>query len=156
MVYGDNPEFMKMLCRLVEKKSIKCAIAVGKTTLKQRVKLVHLLNTSPDTRVFFINNSFTTGLNLHRANRLFFCSPSFDVTIEDQCIGRLDRIGQKRICYIYKCITKNSIDEAFLKIQANKRQELSSDGGSGRKKIAKEISNKELETIFSFNRRIRE
>ena len=62
------------------------------------------------------------GLNLTTANHLLLLDPAWNPAIEEQCFDRIHRIGQTKETFIYKFITKNSIEEKMVAIQNHKKQ----------------------------------
>lgn len=60
------------------------------------------------------------GINLQCATRVIFSEPFWNAAIEEQAEARAYRKGQSNPVYIYRLLTKNSIDERILKL-ANKK-----------------------------------
>ena len=63
------------------------------------------------------------GLNLTVANHLLLLDPAWNPAIEEQCFDRTHRMGQTKQTFIYKFITKSSIEEKMVAIQ-NRKKEL--------------------------------
>lgn len=51
------------------------------------------------------------GLNLQKANKIIYFSPTEKCEDYQQSMKRIHRIGQEKPCYYYRLIAKNSIDE---------------------------------------------
>ncbi len=51
------------------------------------------------------------GLNLQKANKIIYFSPTLSVEDYMQSIKRIHRIGQSKPCFYYRLICKNSIEE---------------------------------------------
>lgn len=51
------------------------------------------------------------GLNLQKANKIIYFSPTLSVENYMQSIKRIHRIGQSKPCFYYRLICKNSIEE---------------------------------------------
>ena len=64
------------------------------------------------TKVGFGRAGCTTG---------FILEPSINISIEDQSIARLHRIGQRNAVTVYRILTKGTIEERILALQAQKR-----------------------------------
>lgn len=62
------------------------------------------------------------GLNLTSASYVFLLDPWWNPAAEAQAYDRAHRIGQKNNVFVYKFITKNSIEEKILKLQQKKLQ----------------------------------
>ena len=63
------------------------------------------------------------GLNLTTANHLLLLDPAWNPASEWQCFDRIHRLGQTKPVFIYKYITKDSIEGKMLEIQ-NKKKDL--------------------------------
>ncbi|MNE63176.1 hypothetical protein D3C80_1585120 [compost metagenome] len=60
-------------------------------------------------------------MNLTEADYVFLLDPWWNPAVEQQAIDRAHRIGQKKNVFIYKFITKNSVEEKILNLQKRKR-----------------------------------
>lgn len=65
------------------------------------------------------------GLNLTAANHLLLLDPSWNPASEWQCFDRIHRLGQTKPVFIYKFVTKDSIEEKMLEIQSKKETLIS-------------------------------
>jgi len=63
------------------------------------------------------------GLNLTAANHLLLLDPAWNPASEWQCFDRTHRLGQTKEVFIYKYVTKDSIEEKMVEIQ-NKKKDL--------------------------------
>jgi SNF2 family DNA or RNA helicase len=73
------------------------------------------------TRVFLISiKAGGVGLNLTEADYVFILDPWWNPAIEQQAIDRTHRIGQTKNVFIYKFITKDSVEEKILTLQQRK------------------------------------
>lgn len=69
------------------------------------------------------NNSITLvqyqsgamGLNLQKANIIIYFSPCLSSELYEQSKKRINRIGQKKTCFYYNLVVKNSIEEKIYK-----------------------------------------
>ena len=61
------------------------------------------------------------GLNLTAANHLLLLDPAWNPASEWQCFDRIHRLGQTKQVFIYKFITKQSVEEKMLEIQDKKQ-----------------------------------
>ncbi|MFT3751613.1 MAG: C-terminal helicase domain-containing protein [Paludibacter sp.] len=62
------------------------------------------------------------GLNLTRASYVFLLDPWWNPAAEAQAFDRAHRIGQQNKVFVYKFITRNTIEEKILKLQEEKLQ----------------------------------
>lgn len=73
------------------------------------------------TRVFLISiKAGGVGLNLTEADYVFILDPWWNPAVEQQAIDRTHRIGQTKNVFIYKFITKDSVEEKILALQHRK------------------------------------
>ena len=94
---------------------------------KNRQALVDDFQVNKEISVFLISlKAGGVGLNLTAADYVFILDPWWNPAIEQQAIDRAHRIGQTKTVFYYKFITRNSIEEKILKLQASK-QKLSDD-----------------------------
>ncbi|MDQ3439612.1 MAG: SWF/SNF helicase family protein, partial [Planctomycetota bacterium] len=61
------------------------------------------------------------GLNLTGADYVFLLDPWWNPAVEAQAIDRAHRIGQQRAVFAYRLITKGTVEERVLELQASKR-----------------------------------
>lgn len=73
------------------------------------------------TRVFLISiKAGGVGLNLTEADYVFILDPWWNPAVEQQAIDRTHRIGQTKNVFIYKFITKDTVEEKILALQQRK------------------------------------
>ncbi len=91
----------------------------GKT--KNRIELVNQFQTEDKNKVFLISlKAGGVGLNLTSAENVFIVDPWWNPQAENQAIDRTHRIGQSNTVFVYKFITKDSIEEKILDLQKTK------------------------------------
>ncbi len=75
-----------------------------------------------DAPVFLISlKAGGTGLNLTAADTVIHFDPWWNPAVEAQATDRAHRIGQKRVVTSYKLITRGTVEEKILSLQAKKR-----------------------------------
>jgi SNF2 family DNA or RNA helicase len=99
--------------------------------------------------VFFLSlKAGGTGLNLTEASYCFLLDPWWNPAVEDQAIGRLHRMGQKKSVNVYRLISKDSIEEKVLELQKIKSdivKDVLSDETEG---FIRSMSRKDLEFLL--------
>lgn len=89
---------------------------------KNREEVVQQFRTDEDTRLFLISiKAGGVGLNLIEADYVFILDPWWNPAVEQQAIDRTHRIGQTRNVFIYKFITKDTVEEKILALQNRKK-----------------------------------
>ncbi|MFD1392139.1 SNF2-related protein [Lacticaseibacillus jixianensis] len=93
----------------------------GATAPKQRLAMVDAFNAGE--RQFFLISlkAGSTGLNLTAADMVILVDLWWNPAVEDQAIARAHRIGQHHQVDVYRLITKGTIEEQIVRLQAQKR-----------------------------------
>lgn len=89
-----------------------------------------------------------TGLNLTAADYVFILDPWWNPATEQQAVDRAYRIGQKNNVFVYKFITRNTVEEKILLLQQKKR-DLADNLISTDENFVKSLSKEDIENIFS-------
>ncbi len=88
---------------------------------KNREEQVKRFRREENTRIFLISiKAGGVGLNLVEADYVFILDPWWNPAVEKQAVDRSHRIGQTKNVFIYKFITKNSVEEKILALQSKK------------------------------------
>lgn len=66
------------------------------------------------------------GLNLTAADTVIHYDPWWNPAAEAQATDRAHRIGQDKTVFVYKLITKNTVEEKMLQLQEKKAELLAS------------------------------
>lgn len=61
------------------------------------------------------------GLNLTAADTIIHYDPWWNPAVEDQATDRAHRIGQNKVVFVYKFITKGTVEEKIAEMQQHKR-----------------------------------
>ncbi len=102
---------------------VKYAWLTGETSPPKREKAIVAFENDPDIRVFLISlKAGGAGLNLTAADYVFIIDPWWNPAAEHQAIARAHRIGQTKNVFATKFITKDSIEEKILRLQAKKNK----------------------------------
>ncbi len=116
-------QFVGML-RLVREKVQAMGVAFSYIdgSTKDRGGQVTAFQTEPDKRLFLISlKAGGYGLNLTAADNVLLVDPWWNPAVEAQAIDRAHRIGQDRPVTAYRMITRGTVEEKILKLQAQKR-----------------------------------
>jgi SNF2 family DNA or RNA helicase len=112
---------LKIVKEELESRNINFAYLDGST--RDRREPVDTFQTNPDVKVFLISlKAGGTGLNLTAADYVFILDPWWNPAIEAQAIDRAHRIGQDKTVFIYKFITRETVEEKILTLQQGKRK----------------------------------
>lgn len=89
---------------------------------QNRAGEVAAFQTDPARRLFLISlKAGGYGLNLTAADEVVLIDPWWNPAVEAQAIDRAHRIGQGRPVTAYRLVTRGTVEEKILKLQAQKR-----------------------------------
>ena len=92
-------------------------------TTSKRGEVVKEFQANKDIKLFLISiKAGGVGLNLTEADYVFILDPWWNPAVEQQAIDRTHRIGQTKNVFIYKFITKDTVEEKILALQKRKRK----------------------------------
>lgn len=125
LVFSQFVTTLEMLRTRLMVNGIKSELLTGSTADRQSV--VDRFQKEDGAPVFLISlKAGGTGLNLTAADYVFHIDPWWNPSAENQASDRAYRIGQTRSVFVYKMITRDSIEERVLELQERKRGLMSS------------------------------
>lgn len=131
----------------LEKFGVKFSYLDGGTS--QREEAVRDFKEKKETQVFLISiKAGGVGLNLIEADYVFILDPWWNPAVEQQAIDRAHRIGQTKNVFIYKFITKDSIEEKIMALQGFKKQ-IAESLITTEASFVKSLSPDDIEELFS-------
>ena len=91
-------------------------------TQKQRSKAIDHFQNEETCRAFILTaRSASYGLTLTAASTLIFFEPCMNKSLKEQCIGRMDRLGQeKKSLQVITFAVKDSVEHDLLNISKEK------------------------------------
>lgn len=130
----------------LEREGIEYEYLTGKT--KDRQAAVEHFNNSK-IPIFLISlKAGGTGLNLTGADYVIHYDPWWNPAVEDQATDRAYRIGQTKKVFVYRLITKNTVEEKIQKLKTVKRNLVDSVISVDRN-IVKSLTMDDIKEIFS-------
>lgn len=122
LVFSQFTKVLEVIGKRLNEENISYSYLDGKTSAKDRVKLVEEFNTN-NNKVFLISlKAGGTGLNLTSANIVVHFDPWWNPAVEDQASDRAHRIGQKNVVNVIKLIAKNTAEERVINLQETKKE----------------------------------
>lgn len=119
LIFSSFTKHLALLRSQLEKNGTSYCYLDGGT--KNRNEEVKRFREDDSVRVFLISiKAGGVGLNLVEADYVFILDPWWNPAVEKQAIDRTHRIGQTKNVFIYKFITKNSVEEKILALQGKK------------------------------------
>ncbi|MBN1577892.1 MAG: SNF2 helicase associated domain-containing protein [Chitinispirillaceae bacterium] len=111
-------ELLRQRCATI---GISSELLTGATVDRQKV--VDRFQNSEGAPLFLISlKAGGIGLNLTAADYVFHLDPWWNPSVENQASDRAYRIGQTKSVFVYKMITRDSIEERVLELQEKKRR----------------------------------
>lgn len=119
LVFSQFVKHLSLFRKKLDEQAISYAYLDGSTSNREQV--VNSFRES-DIKLFLISiKAGGVGLNLTEADYVFILDPWWNPAVEQQAIDRTHRIGQTKSVFIYKFITKNSVEEKILALQQKKK-----------------------------------
>ena len=119
LIFSSFVEHLKLYRKFLDAQNIKYAYLDGAT--KDRKEQVEKFQNNDDIQVFLLSlKAGGTGLNLTKASYVFLLDPWWNPAAEAQAYDRAHRIGQQNKVFVYKFISRNSIEEKILRLQEEK------------------------------------
>lgn len=150
LVFSQFVEMLSLIRKGLDKAGYKYEYLDGQTPAKDRLEKVDKFNADPSIPIFLISlKAGGTGLNLTGADYVIHYDPWWNPAVENQATDRAHRIGQTRHVFNYKLITRGTVEEKILALQ-KKKKELADLVMGGDENVAKELTQEDLEFLFSF------
>ncbi len=119
LIFSQFVKHLDLFKEYFDKKDIPYAYLDGAT--KDRARAVQEFKEKEEVRIFLISiKAGGVGLNLTEADYVFILDPWWNPAVEQQAIDRSHRIGQKRNVFIYKFISKDTVEEKIVALQNRK------------------------------------
>jgi non-specific serine/threonine protein kinase len=115
---------------------------------RDRQGRVDAFQSNPDDSFFLISlKAGGVGLNLTAADYVLHIDPWWNPAVEQQATDRTHRIGQDKPVFVYKFITKDTVEEKILHLQDQKRQ-LVSELITNETSVFKSLTRADINALF--------
>ena len=146
LVFSQFVSMLTLVRESLDARAIPYAYLDGKTTDRQG--RVDDFQNNPDLPFFLISlKAGGVGLNLTAADYVIHIDPWWNPAVEMQATDRTHRIGQDKPVFVYKLITRDTVEEKILLLQDRKRalvsQLISTEGG-----FFKTLTRQDIELLF--------
>ena len=147
LLFSQFVDMLDLIKGWLEREGIPYEYLTGKT--KDRQGAVERFNSTPSVPIFLISlKAGGTGLNLTGADYVIHYDPWWNPAVEDQATDRAYRIGQTKKVFVYRLITKNTVEEKIQKLKTVKRNLVDSVISVDRN-IVKSLTMDDIREIFS-------
>ncbi len=121
LVFSQFVSLLSILRGYLDRQKITYEYLDGRT--RRRRKRIERFQTDADCRLFLISlKAGGLGLNLTAADYVFILDPWWNPAVEAQAVDRAHRIGQTRPVFAYRLISRDTVEEKILELQAGKRE----------------------------------
>lgn len=147
LLFSQFVQMLDIIKDWFDKTGIRYEYLTGST--KDRQTVVNNFNNNPNIPVFLISlKAGGTGLNLTGADYVIHYDPWWNPAVEDQATDRAHRIGQTKNVFVYRLITKGSVEEKIMKLKERKRDLLDSVISTDRN-VGKSITFEDIKDILT-------
>ncbi len=121
LVFSQFVQMLKLVRGEMEAADMPYLYLDGRT--RKRQERVDQFQQNDDIPFFLISlKAGGVGLNLTAADYVIHIDPWWNPAVEMQATDRTHRIGQDKPVFVYKLITRDTVEEKILKLQEQKRQ----------------------------------
>ncbi len=146
LVFSQFVKMLEIIKRYLDEKNISYEFLTGSTV--DRESCVKNFQENESVKIFLISlKAGGFGLNLTAADYVFHYDPWWNPAVETQATDRTHRIGQDKNVFVYKFITKDSVEEKILRLQ-EKKKELAENIITSEEGILKNITREEINVLF--------
>lgn len=147
LLFSQFVEMLKIIQQWLKRKDIPFELLTGQT--KNRQEAVDNFNNNPNIPIFLASlKAGGTGLNLTGADFVIHYDPWWNPAAEDQATDRVHRIGQTKNVFVYRLITRGTVEEKIIKLQ-NQKRDLVDSIISADRSMGKSLSLEDLKDILS-------
>lgn len=119
LIFSQFVKQLSLFRAYFDRENIPYAYLDGATN--NRDEVIQRFQQDDQVRTFLISiKAGGVGLNLTEADYVFVLDPWWNPAVEQQAIDRAHRIGQQRPVFIYKFISKETVEEKILTLQERK------------------------------------
>ncbi|HEX3797791.1 MAG TPA: SNF2-related protein [Verrucomicrobiae bacterium] len=146
LVFSQFTSMLGLLREELTEQGIQFCYLDGAT--KDRAQVVEKFQRDAGIPVFLISlKAGGVGLNLTGADTVVHFDPWWNPAVEAQATDRAHRIGQTRVVTSYKLITRGTVEEKILNLQARKRALI--EGVLGEGDLAGALSWEEIQDLLA-------
>lgn len=123
VIFSQFVSLLKRLKPLLKKTFPTAALLELSGATKDRAKPVTTFQQAKGPAVILVSlRAGGTGITLHAADYVFLLDPWWNPAVENQAVDRVHRIGQDRRVFVYRMITRGTIEERIQHLKKEKRE----------------------------------
>ena len=121
LVFSSFVKYLHILSRWCESQGLEYRLLTGQT--RNRPQVIDDFRKRPEIKIFLISlKAGGVGLNLTEAGYVLLTDPWWNLSAERQAIDRAHRMGQQNPVFVYRFISRHSVEEKIEKIKATKNK----------------------------------
>lgn len=147
LIFSQFVQMLKLVRVEMEAGGIPYVYLDGRT--RKRQERVDTFQNDPDIPFFLISlKAGGVGLNLTAADYVIHIDPWWNPAVEMQATDRTHRIGQDKPVFVYKLITRDSVEEKIIQLQ-EKKKALVSQLITTESSFFKSLTSEDIDVLFS-------
>ena len=147
LLFSQFVKALTLIRQYLDKNKLKYAYLDGRS--KNRQSIIEQFQNDDQLPIFLISlKAGGLGLNLTSADYVIHLDPWWNPAVENQATDRAYRIGQTQNVFVYKMITKDSVEEKILSLQERKKK-LADTFISTESAFFKNLDKNDIEALFS-------
>jgi non-specific serine/threonine protein kinase len=146
LVFSQFVQMLTLIREALDARHIPYAYLDGQT--RQRQQEVDRFQSDETIPFFLISlKAGGVGLNLTAADYVIHVDPWWNPAVEMQATDRTHRIGQEKPVFVYKLVTRDSVEEKILHLQ-NRKRELVEQLITADASMLKALTREDVEALF--------
>ncbi|MCF8304321.1 MAG: DEAD/DEAH box helicase [Bacteroidales bacterium] len=119
LIFSSFVKHLELFENYFQKEGWKYAKLIGQSQNRQRI--IQEFKENDDVKPFLISlKAGGVGLNLPEADYVFMLDPWWNPAAENQAISRAHRIGQRHNVFVYRFISRETLEEKIIRLQEKK------------------------------------
>jgi superfamily II DNA or RNA helicase len=121
LIFSQFVKHLNLFASFFEEQRLPYSHLTGSVAEKDRKNVIKKFQEDESRKLFLISlRAGGVGLNLTGADYVFMLDPWWNPAVENQAINRAHRIGQDKNVFVYKFITRNTVEEKIVNLQQRK------------------------------------
>ncbi len=148
LLFSQFTSYLALFRKAFDEMGISYAYLDGSLTSEQRSHEVNRFQKEEGIRVFLISlKAGGVGLNLTAADYVFLADPWWNPAVEEQAMSRAHRIGQDKKVFVYKFISRDTLEEKIIGLQQRKSF-LAKEITGGEEDVFRFMDEEEVKALF--------
>jgi SNF2 family DNA or RNA helicase len=123
LIFSSFVKHLDLYTTYCDNHGIPYTLLTGEVPQQKREAIIQEFQENKNIHLFFISiKAGGFGLNLTSADYVFILDPWWNPAVEEQAMSRAHRMGQKKKVFVYRFITKDTIEEKIHLLQDRKSQ----------------------------------